>query len=123
MGPLWDALSMAYDVLGFDAATEDDQVFRRLVLARIIEPTSKLDSLRVLTEAGIDGPSYPTLKRRLPLYAAEGWREALAAACAQQAKLGPASLVLYDVSVRHEALVVRVGVRDHHRGACRSAMP
>jgi Transposase DDE domain len=112
MGPLWDALSMAYDVLGFDAATEDDQVFRRLVLARIIEPTSKLDSLRVLTEAGIDGPSYPTLKRRLPLYAAEGWREALAAACAQQAKLGPASLVLYDVSTLYFETDTADGFRE-----------
>jgi len=28
-------------------------VFGQLVLARIIEPTSKLDSLRVLSEAGV----------------------------------------------------------------------
>jgi hypothetical protein len=28
-------------------------VFRQPVLARIIEPTSKLDSLRVLDEAGV----------------------------------------------------------------------
>jgi hypothetical protein len=38
---LWDALSRAYDVLGFDAAANSDEVFRQLVLARIIEPTSK----------------------------------------------------------------------------------
>jgi transposase len=68
------------------------------VLARIIEPTSKLDSVRVLEEAGIGLISYRTMKRRLPVYAAEGWRESLAAACARQAKLGPASLVLFDVS-------------------------
>jgi Transposase DDE domain len=68
------------------------------VLARIIEPTSKLDSLRVLEEAGIGPVSYRTMKRRLPVYSAQGWRESLAAACARQAKLGPASLVLYDVS-------------------------
>ena len=48
MGHLWDALCRAYDVLGFDAAAGGDEVFRALVLARIIEPTSKLDSLRVL---------------------------------------------------------------------------
>ena len=29
-------------------------MFRDLVLARIIEPTSKLDSLRVLDEVGVD---------------------------------------------------------------------
>jgi hypothetical protein len=73
-------------------------VFRQLVLARIIEPSSKLDSLRVLEEAGVGGPSYATLKRRLPAYAKEEWRRRLSAACAAHARLGPASLVLYDVS-------------------------
>ncbi len=53
-----------------------------LVLARIIEPTSKLGSVRVLTEAGIAPACYATLKRRLPAYAEPSWREDLAAACA-----------------------------------------
>ena len=65
-GHLWDALCRAYDSLGFDKATDGDEVFRALVLARIIEPTSKLDSLRVLGEAGVEAPSYRTLTRRLP---------------------------------------------------------
>jgi hypothetical protein len=39
------------------------------VLARIIEPASKLDSLRVLAEAGITPPSYATVKRRPRVYA------------------------------------------------------
>ena len=98
MGHLWDALCRAYDALGFAAAARGDVVFRDLVLARIIEPTSKLDSLRVLSEVGIDPASYRTLTRRLPVYAQETWRRRLAAACAQHAALGPASLVLYDVS-------------------------
>lgn len=98
MGHLWDALSCAYDTLAFDAAADGDEVFRGLVLARIIEPTSKLDSLRVLEEVGVTAPSYATTKRRLPDYAAEQWRERLAALCATHARLGPASLVLYDVS-------------------------
>ncbi len=34
MGHLWDALSRAFDALGFDAAVQGDGVFRRLVLAR-----------------------------------------------------------------------------------------
>jgi hypothetical protein len=66
MGHLLDALSRAYDALGFPQATGRDEVFRQLVLARIIEPTSKQDSLRVLEEAGAPAPSYPTLNRRLP---------------------------------------------------------
>jgi hypothetical protein len=51
MGHLLDALAHGYRVLGFDGATGGDAVFRQLVLARIIEPTSKLDSGRVLEEA------------------------------------------------------------------------
>ena len=97
-GHLWDALCRAYDALGFGAAAGGDDVFRALVLARTIEPTSKLDSLRVLAETGVDAPSYATLKRRLPGYAGPSWREGISAACAARAGLGPASLVLYDVS-------------------------
>lgn len=98
MGHLWDTLADAYRHLGFEEATGGDEVFRHLVLARIIEPTSKLDSLRVLEEVGIEAVSYRTLTRRLPDFATDAWRQALAAACARQAGLGPASLVLYDVS-------------------------
>jgi Transposase DDE domain len=67
-GHLLDALSRAYDALGFPQAAGHDEVFRQLVLARIIEPTSKQDSLRVLDEAGSAAPSYPTLNRRLPVW-------------------------------------------------------
>src|SRR5438874_3191009 len=98
MGHLWDALSHAYDVVGFERAAGGDEVFRQLVLARIIEPTSKLDSLRVLEEVGIDPPIYRTLTRRLPVFAKDSWRQKIATACAAQARLGPASLVLNDVS-------------------------
>src|SRR3954452_1232376 len=97
-GHLWGALSTGYDVLGFDRAAGSDEVFRALVLARIIEPTSKVDSLRVLEETGVPGPSYATVRRRLPDYAQDAFRGRLAAACAKHAALGPASLVLYDVS-------------------------
>jgi hypothetical protein len=98
MGCLLDALTRAYDVLGFETAASGDEVFRGLVLARIIEPASKLDSLRVLEEAGTAAPSYRTVLRRLPSYAKEAFRQELSAACAAHARLGPASLVLYDVS-------------------------
>jgi hypothetical protein len=98
MSHLVDALERGYRVLGFEDAADGDEVFRHLVLARIIEPVSKLDSLRVLEEAGVTPASYRTLKRRLPAYAEEEWRQRLSAACAAHAGLGPASLVHYDVS-------------------------
>src|SRR6185437_14874951 len=98
-GCLLDALARAYDVLGLGPAAGGDEVFRDLVIARIIEPASKLDSLRVLEEAGVSaGASYRTVLRRLPAYAKDSFRQELSAACAAHAKLGPASLVLYDVS-------------------------
>jgi hypothetical protein len=53
MGCLLDALERAYRVLGFAGAADGDDVFAQLVLARIIEPVSKPDSLRVLEEAGV----------------------------------------------------------------------
>ena len=97
MGCLLDSLGHAFRVLGLDRASGGDEAFEQLVLARIIEPASKLDSLRVLEEAGVAAPSYPTLKRRLPAYAREPFRQELSAACAAHARLGRASLVLYDV--------------------------
>jgi hypothetical protein len=98
MGCLLDALSRGYDVLGLAAATGGDEVFRQLVLARIIEPVSKLDSARVLEEAGVPPVPYRTVTRRLGVFAAESWRQQISAACAGHAGLGLASLVLYDVS-------------------------
>lgn len=95
---LWGALARVYDQLGFDTATGGDEVFRQLVLARLVEPTSKFDSLRVLAELGIDPPGYRTIFRRLPTYATDAWRQELAAACADHVGLGPATLLLYDVT-------------------------
>jgi hypothetical protein len=98
MGCLVDALSRGYEVLGLAAATGGDEVFRQLVLARIIEPVSKLDSLRVLEEAGVAPAPYRTVTRRLRVFAGDSWRQQISAACAAHAGLGPASLVLYDCS-------------------------
>jgi Transposase DDE domain len=98
MGHLLDAVGRGYRVLGFDRAAGGDEVFEQLVAARIIEPVSKADSGRVLEEAGVSPASYPTVNRRLRVYAEDSWRQKISAACAAHAGLGPASLVLFDVS-------------------------
>jgi hypothetical protein len=98
MAHLGDALGGVYERLGFHDAAGGDEVFRQLVLARIIEPTSKIDSIRVLEEAGLAAPAYATMKRHLPAFAKDTFRQRVSAACAARAGLGPASLVLYDVS-------------------------
>jgi hypothetical protein len=112
MGHLWDALTHGYRLLGLEQATDADEVFRQLVLARIIEPTSKLDSLRVLEETAVPAPSYATVKRRLPVFARPSWRQRLAAAWAAHAGLGPASLVLYDVSTLYFEIDTGDGFRE-----------
>lgn len=98
MGVLLDGLGHAFDAMGLGTASGDDEIFRKLVFARLIEPTSKLDSLRVMEEVGLVAPSYRTLTRALPKYALDEFRASLSVACAARAGLGPAALVLYDVS-------------------------
>jgi hypothetical protein len=77
---LWDELCRAYEVLGLHRAADGDEVFRDLALARIIEPTSKADSLRVLAEAGVEPVSCRTLTRHLPNFAKSSSGGALRAA-------------------------------------------
>ncbi len=95
---LWDALSVGFSAVGLDHATGGDEVFKQLVLGRLIEPTSKLETIRGLEEMGFASVSYATMKRHLPVYAEAQWRRRLAAACTAHVNLGPATLVLYDVS-------------------------
>jgi hypothetical protein len=52
IGHLWDALAHARDDLGFDRAAGGLRCSGQLALARIIEPVSKLGSLRVLEIGG-----------------------------------------------------------------------
>ena len=117
---LWEVLTSAYARLGFEVL--GDEAFRAVVLARILEPTSKADVPRVLTEAGAPVPALNTIYRCLRRCQDRDYRDRLAKAClAYSARTsGTAAMVLYDTTVRHEALVVRVEVRDHHRGRGRS---
>jgi hypothetical protein len=94
---LYDVIGAIYDWVGFDVV--DDAVFRDLVIARIVEPTSKLDSLRVLADLGADTLSYRTIQRHLVRINAGGYRDAIAARCfTHAADRGALSLVLYDVT-------------------------
>jgi hypothetical protein len=74
-------------------------VFRDLVIARIVEPTSLLDADRVLAELGRTSASLSTRKRTLGRAHAGGYRDRIAAACfAYAGSAGDLSLVLYDVT-------------------------
>ena len=97
-GHLLDVIHHAYTELGLDTATGGDQVFRDLLIARIVQPGSTFDSIETLAELGVASASYPTINRRLPAYATGGFRDALTRACATHAGIGPGVLVLFDVT-------------------------
>src|SRR5690625_4988892 len=91
---LFEALAGVYDSLGFNALA--DGVFRDLVIARVVEPTSLLDSGRVLTDLGQRPAGYATMKRTLARAAEGGYRDQAATACLRQAlRSGGVPPVLY----------------------------
>ena len=117
---LWDTLTSAYAALGFEAL--GDEAFRAMVLARIIEPTSKADSLRVLEEIGAPHPSLRTLFRALQRCQEREYRDRLAKACVGYSSRtsGLAAMVMYDVTTLHfeaddEDDLRRVGMSKEHR--------
>lgn len=95
---LWQALTSAYTRLGFAAL--GDETFEQLVLARLVEPTSKADSLRGLDELGVPHASLRSMFRALARAQENDYRALIAAACIELATAdGNLSLVLYDVTI------------------------
>jgi hypothetical protein len=94
---LYDMLGGLYDWLGFDVVA--DHVFRDLVIARIVEPTSKADAERVLADLGAKTVSYRTIARHLDQVGSGMYRDAIAAKCFDYSgDCGGLSLLLYDVT-------------------------
>nr|WP_223874233.1 IS1634 family transposase [Salinispora mooreana] len=97
---LWDVLNSLYDDLGLDRL--GDEAFRALVLGRVIEPTSKADTVRVLTEIGIASPHRVTFMRCLKRVVERDYRAVIAQACHRHATRGGGlAVVLYDVTTLH----------------------
>lgn len=94
---LWQVLRAGYEQLGFDVV--GDEAFAQLVLARIVEPTSKADSLRVLDDLGVAHASLRTMFRSLHRAQERDYRATIAKACfAHALSAGDVSLCLYDVT-------------------------
>lgn len=118
---LWQVLTGAYAQLGFDVLA--DEAFAAMVLARIIEPTSKADTLRVLEEVGVPCPSLRTLFRALARVQERDYRGRLATACLAHSVRsggGLAGFVMYDCTTLHfenedEDTLRRVGMSKEHR--------
>lgn len=96
---LWQGLTGTYSRLGFDVV--GDTVFRDLVLCRVVEPTSKLDSVRILGELGTQPPHVNTLYNCLQRVVGRDYRGLIATACWAHVNRagGPGvALVLYDLT-------------------------
>jgi hypothetical protein len=94
-GLLWKVLQDEYRKLGFDRL--GDEIFEALCIARIVEPTSKLDSLRVLADLGVDPMNRNKLYRCLVKAASQDYRRQISQACFEHVQAGGLTLVLYDV--------------------------
>lgn len=118
-GLLFEALAGVYADLGFDVVA--DEVFRDLVIARIVEPTSLLDVDRVLADLGRVSVSLSTRKRTLRRCHTGAYRDQIATACfTHAAASGDVSLCLYDVTTlyfeaEHEDDLRKVGYSKERR--------
>ena len=79
-GLLWEVLHGVYTRLGLGDATGGDRAFEQMVLARLIEPTSKAQVPRVLGDLGLESVSTRTLFRSLGRCGQRGYRESLSGA-------------------------------------------
>jgi Transposase DDE domain len=94
---LFDVLAEVFAALGFGAI--GDETFRDLVIARIVEPTSILDTGRVLIDLGQTPASEKTMRRTLVRAQKRGYRDQIATACFNHVLTsGDVSLCLYDVT-------------------------
>jgi transposase len=106
---LWNTLQEQYAILGFNQLNDD--VFEALCLARIVEPTSKLDSLRVLNDLGVDLLDRNQLYRCLVKASKADYRKTISQVCFEHVGRTELTLVLYDVTT----LYFEVQKEDEYR--------
>ena len=95
-----EAIRSAYRRLGLGEAVGGDQAFEQMVAARLIEPTSKADTPRVLSEIGWPAPAHRnTLYASLGRCVERGYRQAISQALFEHVTAsGGLALCLYDVT-------------------------
>ena len=99
-GWLIEALRSAYRRLGLGEAVGGDRAFEQMVAARLIEPSSKADTPRVLSEIGWPAPAHRnTLYASLARAQERGYRESLSNALFEHVtNTSGLALCLYDVT-------------------------
>ena len=99
-GWLIEAIKTVYARLGLGEAVGGDRAFEQMVVARLIEPTSKADTPRVLSEIGWPAPAHRnTLQACLARTQERGYRQAISQALFDHVTAGGGlALCLYDVT-------------------------
>lgn len=117
---LWQVLTDAYARLGFDVLS--DEAFAAMVLARCVEPGSKLATIEILNELGVRAPHRRNLAAALKRAMARDYRHTLAKAARAHwlRTTGTSALILSDVTTLHfengdEDDLRRVGMSKEHR--------
>ena len=96
---LWEVLHGAYTRLGLGGAVGGDRAFEQMVLARLVEPSSKAQVPRVLSDLGLEPVTVRTLFRSLARAQERGYREAISQALFEHVtSTGGLTLCLYDVT-------------------------
>lgn len=106
---LWKTLQEQYAQVGFTRL--DDEVFEALCISRIVEPTSKLDSLRVLTDLGVGPIDQNKLYRCLDKVTNLNYRRHISQICFDYIQGSDLTLLLYDVTT----LYFEVQKEDEYR--------
>ncbi len=106
---LLNTLKEQYEKLGFSKL--EDEIFELLCITRIVEPTSKLDSLRVMADLGVDPIDQNKLYRCLAKASTLDYRKQISQACFDHVQKQGLSLILYDVTT----LYFQVDLADEYR--------
>ncbi len=93
---LFQVLNRQYQQLGFSQLEDFD--FTNLCIARIVEPTSKLDSLRVLADLGIKNVGRNQLYRCLQKVVDQNYQKVISQLCFDYIAGQNLNFVLYDVT-------------------------
>lgn len=95
---LIETITTGWRNLGFGVIA--DEAFFQLVLARLVQPTSMSDTVRVVGELGMTPAHRNTYANALTRCATSDYRDQIATACfAHAASIGGLALVLYDVMI------------------------
>jgi hypothetical protein len=93
---LWNTMREEYNKVGFTRL--NDEVFEALCITRIVEPTSKIDSLRVLADLGVASIDQNKLYRCLAKVTNLDYRRQISQACFEHVQGRDLTLLLYDVT-------------------------